>query len=469
MSGTPGVAWRGGHLRRQRRLMLLDAVIVAALCSACLVGGVPAPTDAKAVDAPTNKTDDPIDASSSHHAPPPPPDVPSEAPPEAPSEVPPASPSSPPTEDDSSPSPTLPPSTPSPFAMWDEASAEQEVEMEAGHQPRPAHLAAASTSLLLSAPHPSDEPTDDAEDAEDREDDGEDNVDADEDSQPSFLLVLVGNSTVARLRRRDFAKYVRVNLAARLSVEYDQVTIESVVLAPPSILVNVTVATEGASTAPLRALLRMAQTNATLLELSGEEFRVSRVITSTSLLTPKEITDGSTAALKHEQLERSVFSASGAALAVLVLVTVALGAAARFRRGRCAGSKAPPVEPPLPPPPPPPPLRPRRRPLAPPKVIYTGAFALTLGAAGRGTVRMPAGGCAVHHPAMMARRVGGGPVVGDSWRRKTADGRWEDPKGLPGPVRRPCGHPPTAQRHLSPVSSWNPVNDCGFDNPNFEK
>ncbi|XP_071454963.1 uncharacterized protein C6orf132 homolog [Hetaerina americana] len=421
LRGAPDAGSRGGR----RRLFLLDSVAFAVFCSACLVGALPTADEKGTAEdsAPLNKTDESTD--SSQPPPPPPPPDPLSA---------------------SSPPPLGGLSTPSPFALWDEASAEQEAESEQGHQQRDPPP---SPHASLLSPPPSGDPTDAA---------------------PSFLLVLVGNSTVARLRRRDFAKYVRVNLAARLSVEYDQVTIESVVLAPPSILVNVTVATEGpAGAGPMRALMRMAQSNATLLELSGEEFKVSRVITSTSLLTPKEVAEGSTAALKHEQLERGVFSASGAALAVLILVAIAFGAAARFRRGRCggAGAKTPPTEPPLPPPPPPPPLRPRRRPLAPPKVIYTGAFALTLGAAGRGTVRMPAGGCAVHHPAMVGRRLGGGPVAGEGWRRK--DGRWEDAKGLPGPVRRPCGHPPPAQRHLSPVSAWNATSDIGFDNPNFEK
>lgn len=43
-----------------------------------------------------------------------------------------------------------------------------------------------------------------------------------------FLLLLAGNSTIVRLRQKDFAKYLKLNLAARLSLEYDEVKLNKV-------------------------------------------------------------------------------------------------------------------------------------------------------------------------------------------------------------------------------------------------
>ncbi|KAJ9590547.1 hypothetical protein L9F63_016418, partial [Diploptera punctata] len=91
----------------------------------------------------------------------------------------------------------------------------------------------------------------------------------------SYLLLLAGNSTIVRLRQKDFAKYLKLNLAARLSLEYDDVRVNRVVLAPPQLLVNVNAFEEeaGLDDAVLKEeepLHMLAETNATLLELSGE-------------------------------------------------------------------------------------------------------------------------------------------------------------------------------------------------------
>lgn len=135
-----------------------------------------------------------------------------------------------------------------------------------------------------------------------------------------FVLLLSGNSTVAQMRRTDFAKYLKLNLAARLSLEYDEVKINRVLVVPPRLMVNVSVvpvperapvaaaAAASAATAAVSPsssssssssprssstsvadasdrvaedddpLHNLVETNATLMELSGEEYRVSEII-----------------------------------------------------------------------------------------------------------------------------------------------------------------------------------------------
>ncbi|KAK6621413.1 hypothetical protein RUM43_011719 [Polyplax serrata] len=110
------------------------------------------------------------------------------------------------------------------------------------------------------------------------------------DRRPSrwYLLLLTGNSTIVQLRRQDFTKYLKLNLAARLSVEYDDVCVNRVILAPPRVLVNVSVlvlSDDVAEDSQLdfrdkfggkgeASLYKLAESNATLLELSGEEYHV---------------------------------------------------------------------------------------------------------------------------------------------------------------------------------------------------
>ncbi|KAE8736885.1 hypothetical protein FOCC_FOCC017659, partial [Frankliniella occidentalis] len=89
-----------------------------------------------------------------------------------------------------------------------------------------------------------------------------------------YLLLLAGNSTTVRLRQKDFAKYLKLNLAARLSVEYNDLRVNRVEF-KPLLMVNVTIFSRPKDNeeAPLHML---ADTNATLLELSGEEYHVVR-------------------------------------------------------------------------------------------------------------------------------------------------------------------------------------------------
>lgn len=84
-----------------------------------------------------------------------------------------------------------------------------------------------------------------------------------------------------------------MNLAARLSVQYNEVHLNQVVLKPPQLLVNISIvpSTEHVvasgvgleeyvdvvdQTPEEAPLNRLAETNDTLLELSGEEYHVVR-------------------------------------------------------------------------------------------------------------------------------------------------------------------------------------------------
>lgn len=169
------------------------------------------------------------------------------------------------------------------FERWDEASEEQERVLEdAMRSERPDDgVSSASASSVLAA----------------------------DQNTPSrwFVLLLTGNSTVAQMRRTDFAKYLKLNLAARLSLEYDEVKINRVLVVPPRLMVNVSVvpvsergaaavaaAAASASSSSASAfasasaldsnrvededpLHNLVETNATLMELSGEEYRVSAI------------------------------------------------------------------------------------------------------------------------------------------------------------------------------------------------
>ncbi|XP_024086435.1 uncharacterized protein LOC106667697 [Cimex lectularius] len=139
-----------------------------------------------------------------------------------------------------------------------------------------------------------------------------------------FLLLLAGNSTIVRLRQKDFAKYLKLNLAARLSLEYDEVKLNKVVLAPPRLMVNVSVVPSGMGNldeefdlnerlfgeeeAPLH---KLAETNATLLELSGEEYHVVRFLSlrSQQPLALDEVASETSVVVSdhHGDIERAVY------------------------------------------------------------------------------------------------------------------------------------------------------------------
>ena len=97
---------------------------------------------------------------------------------------------------------------------------------------------------------------------------------------PWMVFVLNGNATVAARRQRDLGTYLRLNLAARLDADYNDVAINRILLTPQAILANISVEPShlvfgGTGAAGLEAL---GQGNVTLLELSGHEFQVDRII-----------------------------------------------------------------------------------------------------------------------------------------------------------------------------------------------
>lgn len=97
---------------------------------------------------------------------------------------------------------------------------------------------------------------------------------------PWMLFIINGNATVANRRQRDLGTYLRLNLAARLDADYNDVAINRILLTPQAIVANISVEPShlvygGTGAAGLEAL---GQGNVTLLELSGHEFQVDRII-----------------------------------------------------------------------------------------------------------------------------------------------------------------------------------------------
>lgn len=97
---------------------------------------------------------------------------------------------------------------------------------------------------------------------------------------PWMVFVLTGNSTVAGRRQRDLGTYLRLNLAARLDADYNDVFINRIVVTAHNVLANLSVEPSHLSQGGTGAagMESLAQGNVTLLELSGHEFQVERII-----------------------------------------------------------------------------------------------------------------------------------------------------------------------------------------------
>jgi hypothetical protein len=216
-----------------------------------------------------------------------------------------------------------------PYAHWDSDSEEQEHEMELQHPHDEENNSVTRTpgiTLDAGAERSTSTPT----------------------TGRSYLLLLAGNSTIVRLRQKDFAKYLKLNLAARLSLEYDDVRVNRVVLAPPQLLVNVSVVTPSEAAVAMdpeegsvhndvllkeeEPLHMMAETNATLLELSGEEYHVVRLLPLHSYPSNKKLEDdednppASSAIIRghHSDIELLMYTAMGSAFALGILATLFL-------------------------------------------------------------------------------------------------------------------------------------------------
>lgn len=167
-----------------------------------------------------------------------------------------------------------------------------------------------------------------------------------------YLLLLTGNSTIVKLRRKDFTKYLKLNLAARLSVEYDDIKVNKVILAPPKVLVNISVYApsddiaeesqfdlkekfEDKGEAPL---YKLAETNATLLELSGEEYHVVRFLSLQSQKPEAEAQKDTTpnsvslAISKHDDIEFVIYTFLGSACACAVILTLFITLSKYFKK-----------------------------------------------------------------------------------------------------------------------------------------
>ncbi|KAJ4430207.1 hypothetical protein ANN_22417 [Periplaneta americana] len=223
-----------------------------------------------------------------------------------------------------------------PYAHWDSDSEEQEHEMELQRIQELSQEELEQDEAMRTS---SDELTDD--DLEISSPSTSTST-----SGRSYLLLLAGNSTIVRLRQKDFAKYLKLNLAARLSLEYDDVRVNRVVLAPPQLLVNVSVVTPSEATDPENALEEeasfddavlkeeeplhlLAETNATLLELSGEEYHVVRLLSLRSHPPDKklDVDDDlpSTSTIisdRHNDVELVIYTAVGGACALVILATL---------------------------------------------------------------------------------------------------------------------------------------------------
>ena len=101
---------------------------------------------------------------------------------------------------------------------------------------------------------------------------------------PWMLFVLSGNTKVANRRQRDLGTYLRLNLAARLDADYNDVAINRILLTQDSILANISVEPSHLVGTGAVGLETLGQGNVTLLELSGHEFTVDRIIRVTELV-----------------------------------------------------------------------------------------------------------------------------------------------------------------------------------------
>ena len=102
-------------------------------------------------------------------------------------------------------------------------------------------------------------------------------------SCPWILFVLSGNMTVASRRQRDLGTYLRLNLAARLDADYNDVVINRILLAHGKILANVTVEPIHLDSIGIIGLQTLSQGNVTILELSGHEFTVDKIVRADQL------------------------------------------------------------------------------------------------------------------------------------------------------------------------------------------
>ena len=103
------------------------------------------------------------------------------------------------------------------------------------------------------------------------------------------LLGISGNATIVKIRRNDFVKYLKINVASLIGSEYDFVRVTSISYTP-QVLVNVSLHwNEDTEPKIIKSLGRLALHNDTLLDLSGEHFNLTDFLPASALLSPKAL------------------------------------------------------------------------------------------------------------------------------------------------------------------------------------
>lgn len=101
------------------------------------------------------------------------------------------------------------------------------------------------------------------------------------------LLSISGNSTIVKLRKKDFLTYLKMNLASLIGSEFDLVRVTSISYTP-GVLVNVSL-DWSLQKRILKSLKSLASHNDTLLDLSGEHFNLTEYVPMDEILRPKAL------------------------------------------------------------------------------------------------------------------------------------------------------------------------------------
>ena len=123
------------------------------------------------------------------------------------------------------------------------------------------------------------------------------------------LLSISGNSTIVKLRKRDFVTYLKMNLASLIGSEFDMVRVTSLSYTP-GVLVNVSL-DWSLQKRILKSLKSLASHNDTLLDLSGEHFNLTEYVPMDEILRPKALSPleggGTAAAADPRQVRFQIY------------------------------------------------------------------------------------------------------------------------------------------------------------------
>lgn len=132
------------------------------------------------------------------------------------------------------------------------------------------------------------------------------------------LLTLDGNATIVQLRRDDFIRYVRMNVASLIGSDYDSVIFNAISYSP-EILVNLTLDWHGRSRRIVSTLSSLAEHNDTLLDLSGSHFNVTDFLPWSTILAPKPVGPlGNPHGMDPKEIEGLIYMCVGAVVIFLL-------------------------------------------------------------------------------------------------------------------------------------------------------